>query len=55
VGEIDLFCVYRPDNNQVYAVPVGEATSTTARLRITPSVNGQKRGIRWASEYELPA
>src|SRR5215210_6393365 len=47
-GEIDLFCVYCPENNQVYAVPVGEATSTTARLRVSPPANGQKRGIRWA-------
>jgi len=33
-GEIDLFCVYCPDNKQVYAVPVGEATSTVGTLRI---------------------
>ncbi len=54
-GEIDLFMVYCPDNDQVYAVPIDEATSTLGTLRLTPSKNGQVKRIRWARDYELPA
>ena len=54
-GEIDLFAVYCPDTDRVYAVPVEEAASTTGTLRISPSANGQARRIRWAKDSELPA
>jgi PD-(D/E)XK endonuclease len=54
-GEIDLFCVYCPEIDQVYAVPVGESPLSIGRLRVAPPANGQRRGIRWAADYELPA
>jgi hypothetical protein len=54
-GEIDLFAVYCPHNGRVYAVPVDDATSSVATLRVEPTANSQKKRIRWAAEYELPA
>jgi hypothetical protein len=52
---IDLFAVYCPHNGRVYAVPVDDATSSVATLRVEPTANSQKKRIRWAAEYELPA
>ena len=54
-GEIELFAVYCPENERVYAVPIEEATSTVGTLRLSRPVNGQARRIRWAVDYELPA
>ncbi len=54
-GEVELFVVYCPDNEQIYAVPVDEATISQGSLRVSPTANGQSRGIRWAKDYELPA
>jgi PD-(D/E)XK endonuclease len=52
--EIDLFFVYCPQTDQIYAVPVEEATATVGALRVNPTANGQNKRIRWAKEYELP-
>jgi hypothetical protein len=54
-GEIDMFAVYCPANDQVYAVPVTDAPLTDCSLRLDPTRNGQADGVRWAAEYELPA
>jgi hypothetical protein len=53
-NEIDLFLVYCPETDRVYAVPVDEATSTELALRVAPTANGQAKRIRWAKHYELP-
>ena len=50
-GEVELFLVYCPDNGRIYSVPVDDCP---ANLRVAPTDNGQARGIRWASDYELP-
>jgi hypothetical protein len=53
--QIDLFLVYCPDTDRVYAVDVDEATSSHGSLRVDPAANGQAKGIRWAADHELPA
>jgi hypothetical protein len=53
--DIDLFAVYCPDTERVYAVPIEDSTSTVGSLRLDPTVNGQARRVRWAADYELPA
>ncbi|MEK6272524.1 MAG: group I intron-associated PD-(D/E)XK endonuclease [Actinomycetota bacterium] len=54
-GEADLFLVYWPENDRIYAVPVEEAPRSHMSLRVDPPLNGQKRRIKFASDYELPA
>jgi hypothetical protein len=53
-GEIEIFLVYCPETNQIYAVPVDEVPATDGWLRVHPTRNGQKEGVRWARDYELP-
>jgi hypothetical protein len=53
--EIDLFMVYCPDLDRVYAVPVDDVGISECALRVDPTANWQERGIRWAADYELPA
>jgi hypothetical protein len=53
--DVEMFMVYCPDNEQIYAVPIEDVTRTHGTLRIDPTANGQKRHIRWARDYELPA
>jgi hypothetical protein len=52
--EIDLFFVYCPETNAIYAIPVEETTSSVGALRVAPTANGQAKGIRWARDYQLP-
>jgi hypothetical protein len=54
VGDVELFLVYCPDNQRIYAVPIDQCPSREGCLRITPTGNGQAQGVRWASDYELP-
>jgi hypothetical protein len=53
--QIDLFLVYCPDTDRVYAVGVDEVGSGAGFLRVDPTANGQAKRIRWASDHELPA
>ena len=53
--QIDLFLIYCPETDRVYALDVGEAASSNGRLRVDPTANGQAKGIRWAADHELPA
>jgi hypothetical protein len=52
-GCIELFAIYCPQNEQVYVMPVQDATSTTCTLRLTPAKNNQRNGIRWAADYQF--
>jgi hypothetical protein len=54
-GEVDLFVVYCPENQSVYAIPAEEVPFTGMYLRVEPPRNGQSKRVRWAREYELPA
>jgi hypothetical protein len=51
-GEIDLFMVYCPDNQKIYAINVNDAPESEMYLRIHPSRNGQRVGVFFASDYE---
>lgn len=53
-SEIDLFVVYCPGPGGICVVPVDDAPSTGGTLRVSPTANGQAKGIRWASDYLLP-
>jgi PD-(D/E)XK endonuclease len=54
-GEADLFLVYCPETDRVYALDVDEAASGKGALRVAQTANSQLKGVRWATEYELPA
>lgn len=54
-GDADLFVVFCPQNGKTYAVPVDTVPESEVALRIAPAANNQRLGIRWATEYELPA
>jgi PD-(D/E)XK nuclease superfamily protein len=54
-GEVDLFIVYCPDNQNVYAIPAEEVPNSGMYLRVAPPRNRQNKRVRWAKEYELPA
>ena len=53
--QIDLFLIYCPDTDRVYALDVREAASSHGALRVDPAANGQAKRIRWAADHELPA
>lgn len=48
---IDVFMIFCPETDEVYSVPVDEATNTEMCLRVEPTGNGQTKGINWAEEY----
>lgn len=52
-GEIDYFGVCCPTRDEVYLVPVDHVASRGAYLRLTPTKNGQAKGVRWARDYLL--
>jgi hypothetical protein len=49
----DLFGVYFPPGDQVYLVPIEGVAPFQGRLRLEPTRNNQKRGIRFASDFEI--
>lgn len=53
VGDIEYFAVYCYENDTVYLVPIEDIAKSKTALRITPPLNHQKAGIRWAKDYEL--
>jgi hypothetical protein len=53
--QIDLFVVYCPGTDRVYAVGVDEVGTGYGFLRVDPPANRQTKGIRWAADHELPA
>jgi hypothetical protein len=52
-GEAELFLVFCPEKQSVYAVPVEDVADTGGFLRLDPARNGQKAGVRLARDYEL--
>lgn len=54
LGEIDYFAVYCPETEGVYLVPIDDVqVRRWGALRVDPPLNGQKRGIRLARNYEI--
>jgi hypothetical protein len=53
LGLADVFGVYFPPTQAVYLVPVSTFVSHRARLRLQPTRNNQRRGIRFAADFEF--
>ena len=53
IGDVDAFGVYCPENDSVYLVPTLEIAACVREcfLRVRPSRNNQKKGVRWAGQY----
>lgn len=52
---IDWIATFDATTNRCFYVPaieLGPTGRTMIHLRLTPTSNGQARGIRWASDYE---
>jgi PD-(D/E)XK endonuclease len=54
LGQVDCFAVHCPDTGRAYLVPIQDLpTRVEAALRIEPTRNGQRRGIRSGEDYEI--
>ncbi len=51
-GEVDVFVVCCPANQQLYAVPANQSLNMEGRLRIVETQNFQEKRVRWARDYE---
>lgn len=54
-GQVELFGLYCPDNGKVYLMPVEHAGEVQCLLQVEPPRNNQRKGIRWARDYEIGA
>lgn len=52
-GDVDLFAVWFPPSRKVFLVPIEDVGVSAASLRLSPAMNGQRRRIRYASDYEI--
>jgi len=53
-GQIDDFAVFCPDLGTVYLVPIEDVTTKREGcLRVVPTLNAQRKGIRLAAAYEV--
>ena len=54
-GQVEAFGVYCPQNGRTYLVPMHAVVtnSSTAKLRLQPARNGQKRRVRLADSFEI--
>jgi hypothetical protein len=52
-GLADLFGVYFPPSEEVFLMPIDAVASSEGRLRVEPTRNNQKRGIRFAADFEI--
>jgi hypothetical protein len=53
LGLADVFGVYFPPTETVYIVPIGAVPGFEGRLRLEPTRNNQRKGVRFADQYEL--
>jgi hypothetical protein len=52
-GLADIFGVYFPRTDGVYLVPIEEVADSKGWLRVEPTHNNQKRGVRFAADFEI--
>jgi hypothetical protein len=52
-GLADLFGVYCPPTDSVYLVPVLDVPPSNAFLRLRPTRNNQRRGVRFAADFHI--
>jgi hypothetical protein len=50
VGEVDFFAAHFPPTGSLYVVPF-EVMRSYGFLRLTPTLNGQRKLIRWATAF----
>jgi hypothetical protein len=53
IGLADVFGVHDPQRGSIYIVPVSEASNYAITLRLEPTKNNQRLGIRFAADYEI--
>jgi hypothetical protein len=53
LGLADIFGVYFPPRSAVYLVPIDGVAQFEGRLRLEPTLNNQRRGIRHATDFEI--
>ena len=52
-GQVDAFAVYCPRTGDVYLIPIEDVPREAASLRVDPPLNGQRKLVRFAADYEL--
>jgi hypothetical protein len=52
-GLADLFAVFLPPRDSVYLIPLDGVAAHKGRLRLVPPRNNQRRGVRFAHEFEI--
>jgi PD-(D/E)XK endonuclease len=52
-GRADYIAVHVPELASLYVLPVDDCPSFAGRLRLDPPRNNQRRGIRFACDYEF--
>lgn len=53
VGRADIFGVYFPPAGSVYLVPINAVARFSGTLRLVPTRNHQKQGVRFAADFEI--
>ncbi len=53
LGLADTFGVFCPPTGAVYLVPVDDVPTSVVHLRLEPARNNQRRGVRFAVDYEI--
>lgn len=53
IGRADIFGVYFPPSSSVYLVPISAVTRFSGRLRLAPTRNNQRQGVRYAVDFEI--
>jgi len=51
--DVDLFIVFCPQNDGIYAIDIEEAPDSQMSIRTEPAGNGQTKGVNMASDYKL--
>jgi len=52
-GRADVFGVSVPGSTEVFVIPVVEVPLNACSLRLTPTLNNQRRGVRLADPYRF--
>lgn len=52
-GQVDLMAFYCPSNDKVYVISVEDCPESFICFRLTPPLNGQVKGVRFASDFEV--
>lgn len=52
-NDVDFICIYCPELDKIYMVPIDDCPDTSVILRVEYPKNNAKSNIRFAQEYEL--